>query len=111
MNPLEEEGTYPLPEASLDRFLLKVKVDYPSKSEEIEIMRRMSASSIPSISKILGKKEILALRKAVEDGVHVDDKLYSYVADVVSATRDPASFGMSEYARMIAYGASPRASI
>ena len=111
MNPLEEEGTYPLPEASLDRFLLKVRVDYPNKSEEIEIMRRMSASELPKVGKVLGKKEIVALRKAVEDGVHVDDKLYSYVADLVAATRDPAAFGMDEYANMIAYGASPRASI
>ena len=111
MNPLEEEGTYPLPEASLDRFLLKVRVDYPSKSEEIEIMRRMSASSLPKVGKVLGKKEIVALRNAVEDGVHVDDKLYSYVADLVAATRDPAAFGLDDYAKMIAYGASPRAAI
>lgn len=111
MNPLEEEGTYPLPEASLDRFLLKVRVDYPNKVEEIEIMRRMSASNLPKVGKVLGKKEIVALRKAVEDGVHVDDKLYSYVADLVAATRDPAAFGMDDYAKMIAYGASPRASI
>lgn len=111
MNPLEEEGTYPLPEASLDRFLLKIRVDYPTKSEEIEIMRRMTASEFPSVSKIFGREEVLQLRKAVESGVHVDEKLYAYVADVVSATRDPSAYGMRDYASAIAYGASPRASI
>lgn len=111
MNPLEEEGTYPLPEASLDRFLLKVKVEYPSKSEEIEIMRRMSSSGLAAITKVLGKKQMAELRKTVEEGVHVDEKLYSYVADIVMATRDPSAYGMSEFADMIAYGASPRASI
>ncbi len=94
MNPLEEEGTYPLPEASLDRFLLKIKVDYPSKSEEIEIMRRMSSSEMPAISKILGKKALAELRAAVRDGVHVDEKLYAYVADIVTATRNPSSYSM-----------------
>lgn len=111
MNPLEEEGTYALPEASLDRFLLKIRVDYPSKSEEVEIMRRMSSSEVLSVRKVLGKKEVVALRAAVTDGVHVDEKLYSYVADLVSATREPSAYGMGEYANMIAYGASPRASI
>lgn len=111
MNPLEEEGTYALPEASLDRFLLKIRVDYPSKTEEVEIMRRMSSSEVLSVKKVLGKKEVAALRKAVTDGVHVDEKLYSYVADLVSATREPSAYGMGEYANMIAYGASPRASI
>lgn len=111
MNPLEEEGTYPLPEASLDRFLLKVKVDYPTKAEEMEIMRRMTASEFPSVGKVLGKDEVIALRRAVETGVHVDEKLYSYVADVVSATRDPNAYGLGEHAPLIAYGASPRASI
>ncbi|MDQ1343993.1 MAG: MoxR-like ATPase [Patescibacteria group bacterium] len=111
MNPLEEEGTYALPEASLDRFLLKIRVDYPNKAEEIEIMRRMSSSKALSVGKVLGKKEVVELRKAVQDGVHVDEKLYSYVADLVSATREPAKYGMNEYAGMMAYGASPRASI
>ncbi len=111
MNPLEEEGTYPLPEASLDRFLLKVKVGYPSRSEEIEIMRRMSSSETAPISKVLTKKTLAELRAAVRDGVHVDEKLYSYVADIVTATRDPSSYSVEGLSDMIAYGASPRASI
>jgi MoxR-like ATPase len=111
MNPLEEEGTYPLPEASLDRFLLKVRVDYPARDAEIEIMKRMAASEAPKVSKILSKKDVLAIRKSVENEVFADEKIYSYVADIVAATRDPAAYGLTEIMPFIAYGVSPRASI
>jgi MoxR-like ATPase len=111
MNPLEEEGTYPLPEASLDRFLLKIVVDYPERSEEIEIMKRMAGSEVPTISRILSQKDVLAIRKSVEDDVFVDAKIYSYVADIVTATRDPAAYGLHSVVPLVSYGVSPRASI
>lgn len=110
-NPVEQEGTYPLPEAQVDRFMLKVSITYPNKEEEIEIMKRMSAKdSTPKIEKILTPATILELRKIV-DQIFMDDKLFGYIADLVSATRRPELFGLPELKPLIEYGASPRASI
>lgn len=110
-NPVEQEGTYPLPEAQVDRFMLKVKISYPNKGEEIEIMKRISSSlSLPKVNKVLTPEKILELRKLCEE-VFMDEKLYGYIADLVFATRNPESFGLNDLRPMIEYGASPRASI
>ncbi len=109
-NPIEQEGTYPLPEAQVDRFMLKVVVDYPDKKEELEIMERMAGEAAPKASQVIGPEDIIAAREAVR-AIYVDPKIKQYIVDVVFATRDPASHGLKEMAGMIAYGASPRASI
>jgi len=110
-NPIEQEGTYPLPEAQLDRFMMKVLVDYPSKEEEIRVIDRMAgATTTPSASTVMHLEDILAARSAAAK-VFVDDKVKHYIVDVVAATRDPASAGMPQLANMIETGASVRASI
>ncbi|MCG8418418.1 MAG: MoxR family ATPase [Proteobacteria bacterium] len=110
-NPIEQEGTYPLPEAQLDRFMLKVKVGYPSKDEEIKIIDRMAGSgSEPRASKIMTPEDVLAARDATRQ-VFVDEKVKRYVVDVVAATRDPAGAGMKQLDNLIENGASVRASI
>ena len=109
-NPVEQEGTYPLPEAQVDRFMLKVVVDYPNKDEEISIMKRMEGSPNFDIQKVLTPEKILELRKLVSS-VFVDDKLYDYVANLVFATRSPELFGLKDLKHLIEYGGSPRASI
>lgn len=110
-NPIEQEGTYPLPEAQLDRFLLKTEVGYPTRSEEIEIMKRMSSGESPEVYPILSREDILAIREIIAEQVYVDEKIYEYVASLVSATRNPAEFGYAKGADYIEFGASPRASI
>jgi MoxR-like ATPase len=110
-NPLEHEGTYPLPEAQLDRFLLKVVVGWPSKDDEKEIVRRMaSTTSRPEARTVASPARVLAAR-ALVDAVRVDEKVLAYVVDVVAATRAPAAAGLPAWAPWILYGASPRASI
>ena len=109
-NPVEQEGTYPLPEAQVDRFMLKVVVDYPSKEEEISIMKRMEGVHQPTITKVLTPEKIIELRQLVSQ-VFVDDKLYDYVANLVFATRNPELFGLKDMKHLIEYGGSPRASI
>ena len=110
-NPIEQEGTYPLPEAQLDRFLLKVKVGYPTKDDEVKILDRMAgAGAEPTASKVMTCDEILAARGLVKQ-VFVDDKLKRYAVDVVSATRDPKAAGLTALAPLIDNGASVRASI
>ncbi len=110
-NPIESEGTYPLPEAQLDRFLLKVKVGYPERTEEREVLMRMSATTdaIP-VAKVVTPAQVLTARAEIEH-LHLDPRLADYIVDLVRATRDPASVGLGSLAPMIAYGASPRASI
>jgi MoxR-like ATPase len=110
-NPIEQEGTYPLPEAQLDRFMLMVKVGYPSKLEEREIMDRMT-SPIPALAQpVSGAAEIISARKVIGQ-VYLDEKIRDYIVNVVHATREPKSYGkLSEFADFIEYGASPRASI
>ena len=109
-NPVEQEGTYPLPEAQIDRFMLKVKVTYPDKNEEIEIMKRIGGKTDISIGNVITPKEIMALRNIV-DQIFVDDKIYDYVANIVFATREPETFDLKSLTSLIEYGASPRASI
>ncbi|MDD2714756.1 MAG: MoxR family ATPase [Candidatus Wallbacteria bacterium] len=108
-NPIEQEGTYPLPEAQVDRFMLKVLVGYPTKKEEKEIIARMSGWNPPEIKKISGPDDILKIRKVV-DGIYIDDKVVDYITDLVFATRKPEDYGL-KLKGMIRYGASPRASI
>ncbi len=110
-NPIEQEGTYPLPEAQVDRFMLKLKISYPTKSEERRVLDRM-ASSVPStaIETVITLDEILEARKTV-DQIYVDDKIKDYVVDVVHATRHPAEYGVEGGETLIDFGASPRATI
>ncbi len=111
MNPIEQEGTYSLPEAQLDRFMLKIKVGYPTRDEEVKIIDRMAGSaSEPSASKIMNTDEILAARDVVRQ-VFVDDKVKRYAVDIVAATRDPKASGIPQLAPLIDNGASVRASI
>ncbi len=109
-NPVEQEGTYPLPEAQVDRFLIKVKVGYPSREEEMEIMRRQTVGERPELEKVCGPEDILRARALVRE-IYVDQKLLDYIVDLVLATRDPKRFGLPELERYIEYGASPRATI
>jgi MoxR-like ATPase len=110
-NPIEQEGTYPLPEAQLDRFMLMVKVGYPSKHEEREIMDRMTSPIVAAAQPVSSSEEILSARKVIGQ-VYLDDKIRDYIVNVVHATREPKSYGkLGEYADFIEYGASPRASI
>ncbi len=109
-NPVEQEGTYPLPEAQTDRFMLKVIVDYPNRNEELEILRRMSKTTTSvDISAVTNPAEILAARKLI-DGIHVDEKVEGYIVDLIMATRSPESYGL-ELSPMIQFGGSPRATI
>lgn len=110
-NPIEQEGTYPLPEAQLDRFLLKTVVDYPTRAEEIEIMKRMNGGELSKICQVLSCKDILAIQKTIVSDVYTDEKIYEYVANIVSATRNPKQFGFTRGEGLIDFGASPRASI
>jgi MoxR-like ATPase len=109
-NPIEQEGTYPLPEAQVDRFMLKVLVDYPSREEERQIMDRMASTTVPRASKVLSPEDITRVRSVIEQ-VYVDDKIKDYVINLVFATRDPVRAGLKDLAGYIEYGASPRASI
>ena len=110
-NPIEQEGTYPLPEAQVDRFMLKIKVGYPSKEEERRIIDRMaSGQPEPDVRPVATTAQIAEARRAV-DAVFVDEKVSRYIVDLVHATRDPAEAGIAELEGMIEMGASPRASI
>lgn len=110
-NPIELEGTYPLPEAELDRFLLKVILDYPSRDEESEIVRRMATTGgLPEVDVVADARHILEARRLLDE-VYVDERLVQYVLDVVRSTREPDQLGLQELAASIRYGASPRASI
>ena len=109
-NPIEQEGTYPLPEAQVDRFMLKVQVSYPSRDEELRILRQMArTAATPRVEPILQPSDFSRLRALVEQ-IHMEEKVEEYVVDVVYATREPASFGL-ELDGLIEYGASPRATI
>ena len=108
-NPIEQEGTYPLPEAQVDRFMLKLKLDYPSRKEEREILERMATEDVPRSSKVVGPDAILKARKVVEE-VYIDERIKEYILSIVFATREPAEFGLN-IADLIEYGASPRASL
>ncbi|MFQ5702753.1 MAG: AAA family ATPase [Gemmatimonadales bacterium] len=109
-NPIEQEGTYPLPEAQVDRFMLKLSIGYPNKDEELEIMRRMTGGAEPEVSAVVTPEEIIRARKTVET-IYMDSKVEHYIVDIVFATRDPKSYGLDDLADLISYGGSPRASI
>jgi len=109
-NPIDQEGTYPLPEAQLDRFMLKVNVGYPTKDEEILIMKRMGSHHYEKPAVCLTPEKIDEV-KVLVDKIFVDNKIYEYVASLVFATREPQAFGLSELKHLIEFGASPRASI
>ena len=109
-NPIESEGTYPLPEAQLDRFLLKVHVGYPTRAEEREILQRMSGGCEIAVSRVLDPAAVLEIRRSVL-GIHLDPRLADYIVDLVRATREPATVGLGSLASLVAFGASPRASI
>ena len=109
-NPIEQEGTYPLPEAQIDRFMLMVKVGYPSRQEERQIVDRMTSPLTQKVESTVTCEQLLEARKVVGD-VYMDDRVKDYIVDVVFATRDPAQKGMKELATLIEHGASPRASI
>ena len=109
-NPIENEGTYPLPEAQLDRFMLKVRVGYPTRDEEKEVLQRMSSGVEISVDRILEPAAILAARAAIAD-LYMDQKVVDYIVDLVRATRDPSAVGLADLKPLIAFGGSPRASI
>jgi MoxR-like ATPase len=109
-NPVEQEGTYPLPEAQLDRFMLKVVIDYPSKEEERSIIRQNLSQESVSIQPVVTTNEILKARKTVRE-VYMDEKIEKYILDIVFCTRNPEEANLGKLKRMIGYGASPRASI
>ena len=110
-NPIEQEGTYPLPEAQVDRFMLKVVVKYPKKEEEKQIIRmNNSGEGLPKPSVVIKPEDIVRARKVVRD-VYMDEKIEKYIVDIVFATRNPEEYGLSKFKNMIAFGGSPRASI
>jgi MoxR-like ATPase len=109
-NPIEHEGTYPLPEAQVDRFMLKVVIDYPKKEEERSIIRQNLAKSFPTASKILRPEDILKARDVVKD-VYMDEKIEKYILDIIFSTRYPQEYNLSKFQNLIQYGGSPRASI
>jgi len=109
-NPIEQEGTYPLPEAQVDRFLLKVRVDYPQGDEERQILDRMMSGEIPSVTKALTADALAGLARVVRD-IHIDERLRDYMVALVRATRRPREVGLGELAPLIAFGSSPRATL
>jgi len=109
-NPIEQEGTYPLPEAQVDRFMLKVNITYPSRDEELKIMQANVGGSLPSVNKVISPEQILSARKLIHD-VYVDEKIEKYILDIVFATRNPKDFGLDNLSDLINYGGSPRATI
>ncbi|MFT7162216.1 MAG: MoxR-like ATPase, partial [Bacteroidia bacterium] len=110
-NPVDQEGTYPLPEAQVDRFMMKVHVTYPSKDEELEIMRRMSNISFNGeVEAVLTKEDVFAIRNEIND-IKLSESLEKYIIELVFATRDPEQYGMKDEAHYVQFGASPRASI
>jgi len=110
-NPVDQEGTYPLPEAQIDRFMMKVHVNYPSKAEELEVMRRMSNLSFSAeVDTILTKEDIFAIRGAVNQ-VNLSESIEHYIIELVYATREPKNYGLDHEAQYIQFGASPRATI
>lgn len=109
-NPIEQEGTYPLPEAQVDRFMLKVVIDYPTLEEEKLIIRENLRGSMPEVKPVVGVDEIIKAREVVQQ-VYIDEKIEQYIADIVFATRYPERYGLENLKSLITFGASPRASI
>lgn len=110
-NPIEQEGTYPLPEAQVDRFMLKIKVGYPTREEELEIMRRMARTGEkPKIRTVVTPEQILSARQVLNE-LYIDDRVEQYMVDLVMATRDPSAYKLESIQHLIEFGASPRATI
>jgi MoxR-like ATPase len=109
-NPIEQEGTYPLPEAQVDRFMLKLRVGYPSRDEEKEIMRRMASGDPIAVDKVASPKAILDARHRITE-LYMDDRIVDYIVDIVHATRKPKDFGLEDLVPLVEFGASPRATI
>ena len=109
-NPIEQEGTYPLPEAQVDRFMLKVVVSYPKKEEERQIIRMNNSGEFPQVHPVVSPEDIVRARKVVRD-VYMDEKIEKYIVDIVYATRTPEEYGLANLKDLISFGASPRASI
>jgi len=110
-NPVEQEGTYPLPEAQVDRFMLKLKIGYPTEVEEMEIMRRMARTGAkPTLETVVTTEKIMDARKVIND-IYMDEKVEKYIVDLVFATRKPANYGLKELEDLIGFGGSPRATI
>ncbi len=109
-NPIEQEGTYPLPEAQVDRFMLKIRIDYPNREEERVIMRQNITDSRPEVKAVVSPHDILKARSVVQE-VYMDEKIERYILDIVFATRTPKDFKLDKLTPLINYGASPRASI
>ena len=109
-NPIEQEGTYPLPEAQVDRFMLKIKITYPVRDEELKIMRQNVAGEFPTVNPVTDPADILKARKLIHD-IYVDEKIEKYILDIVFATRTPKDFGLDKLTELISYGGSPRATI
>ncbi len=109
-NPIEQEGTYPLPEAQVDRFMLKVKISYPKRDEELLIMRQNVNLTAGTINQVISPEDILKARKLIQD-VYIDEKIERYILDIVFATRNPKEYGLDNLEDLINYGGSPRATI
>ena len=109
-NPIEQEGTYPLPEAQVDRFLLKARVDYPTQAEERQVLDRMISGEAPAVAKVLSGDKVRSLAARVRE-VYMDERLRDYMVALVAATRNPRSVGLADLGPLIAYGASPRATL
>jgi MoxR-like ATPase len=109
-NPVEQEGTYPLPEAQIDRFMLKVVITYPNKEEEKKIIRQNLMSEFPTAKAVLKPEDIIKAREAVRM-VYMDEKIENYIVDIVFATRNPEKYGLDRMKDLISFGGSPRASI
>jgi len=109
-NPIEQEGTYPLPEAQVDRFMLKVKIEYPSREDEIEILSRMGSGTIPEVSAVASVEQILEARELINK-IYVDPKVEEYIINLVFASRNPEEAGIKDLAGLIEFGASPRATL
>ena len=109
-NPIEQEGTYPLPEAQIDRFMLKLKISYPEKKEEYQILERMTSGQQIKVGKITSPKQIIETRSLINE-IYIDEKIKKYIIDIVLATRNPEKYNLPNLKNLIAYGASPRATI
>jgi MoxR-like ATPase len=109
-NPIEQEGTYPLAEAQMDRFMMKLRIGYPTRAEESEILERMLVEHEIQVGPVLDREHLVALR-SVADTVYLDHKIRGYILDLVTATREPRSAGLADLADLIAFGASPRATL
>ncbi|MEX0894294.1 MAG: MoxR family ATPase, partial [Balneolaceae bacterium] len=110
-NPVEQEGTYPLPEAQVDRFMLKINIDYPTEAEELEIMRRMAKTGEkPKLQPVIDTEQVLKAREVINE-IYIDEKVEKYIIDLVFSTRNPGNYNLEELTDLINFGASPRATI